>query len=189
MDNNNKFTTLLIILILTIVFLGLLVMNSNHKVQNIKDDIQKLEAKQKDREQTNEKINNEQLKENKRVGNERVMTNSKLFNDKFYNWASWDEFSDNMENLKKRYPNLEDSEIVDISGKAVGNGESPESSYSSDIYPTDKKGQVAELIKQTKSTEETDIELLWFKISDYEDGKYNISYLKPYQKANLSSEE
>jgi hypothetical protein len=94
-----------------------------------------------------------------------------------------------MESLQKRYPNLEDSDIVDISGKSVGNGESPDSTYSSDIYPTDKKGQIAELITQTKSSEDSDTELVWYKVEDYDKGKYNISYLKPYQKADLANEE
>ncbi|MEX2935963.1 hypothetical protein [Staphylococcus saprophyticus] len=189
MENNNKFTSLVVILIIVVGFMGILTLVSNQKLANIKDDITKLEAKQKERNQYNDKIKEQQKEEDARVGNDRVTTNAKYFNDKFYNWSSWNEFSDNMENLKKRYPNLEDSDIVDISGKSVGNGESPESTYSSDIYPTDKKGQIAELITQTKSEDETDTELVWFKVEDYDNGKYNISYLKPYQKANLSDEE
>lgn len=189
MENSNKFTTLVIILILVVGFMGLLTMGSHHKVKNIKHDIAKLEDKQKARNQQNDKIAKQQEAEDKRVGNKRVATNAKYFNDKFYNWSSWNEFSDNMESLQKRYPNLEDSDIVDISGKSVGNGESPDSTYSSDVYPTDKKGQIAELITQTKSSEDSDTELIWYKVEDYDKGKYNISYLKPYQKANLSDEE
>lgn len=189
MGNNNKFVTLIIILVLAIGFLGLLVMNSHFKVQGIKDDISKLEAKKEDRDKTNDKINKAQDEENKRVGNGEVTTNAKYFNDKFYKWSSWNEFSDNMEDLRNKYPNLEDSDIVDISGKAVGNGESPESDYSTDMYPTDKKGQIAELVTQTKTSEDSDTELVWFKIEDYDKGKYNITYLKPYIEANLNGSD
>jgi hypothetical protein len=88
MENSNKFTTLVIILILVVGFMALLTMGSHHKVKNIKHDIAKLEDKQKDRNQQNAKITKQQEAEDKRVGNDRVATNAKYFNDKFYNWSS-----------------------------------------------------------------------------------------------------
>ena len=57
------------------------------------------------------------------------------------------------------------------------------------MYPTDKKGQIAELVTQTKTSEDSDTELVWFKIEDYDKGKYNITYLKPYIEANLNGSD
>ncbi|WP_436962336.1 hypothetical protein [Staphylococcus shinii] len=189
MENNNKFLSIVTILILAIVFLGALVLNSNHNVKEIKKDIAQLEKKQLDRSKYNDGIDKKQSSINERIGNSAVIKAAKKFNDKFYIWSSWNEFSDNMKDLRAMYPNLEDSDIVDISGKAVGNGDSPDSIYSTDFYATDKKGQVAELITQNKSTETSGTRLQWFKIENMKKGKYSITYLKPYNEANLTSEE
>ncbi|RIN27710.1 hypothetical protein [Staphylococcus succinus] len=189
MESNNKFLSIITILILVIMFLGALVLNSNHNVKDIKKDIVKLEKKQSDRAKYNDGIDKKQSSINERIGNGAVMKAAKNFNDKFYTWSSWNEFSDNMKDLRATYPNLQDSNIVDISGKSVGNGDSPDSIYSTDFYATDKKGQVAELITQNKSTETSGTKLQWFKIENMEKGKYSITYLKPYNEANLTSEE
>lgn len=186
---NNKFSAILTILILVIAFLSLLTLNSNHSIKNIKKDISQLEKTQSAREKYNENIEDQQRSINKRIGNDYVIRAAKKFNDKFYTWSSWNEFSDNMKDLRERYPNLENSDIVDISGKAVGNGDSPDSTYSSDFYATDKKGQVAELITQNKSTEDSGTKLQWFKIENMKNGKYSITYLKPYNEADLTGSE
>lgn len=189
MENNNKFLSIVSFLIIVILFLGALVLNSNHNVKDIKKDISKLEKKQSDREKYNDDVDKKQTDINERIGNESVMKAAKKFNDKFFVWSSWNEFSNNMKDLRSMYPNLEDSDIVDISGKAVGNGESPDSIYSTNFYATDKKGEVAELITQNKSTETSGTKLQWFKIENMEKGKYSITYFKPYNEANLTSEE
>ncbi|MFW3619457.1 hypothetical protein [Staphylococcus caprae] len=188
MENNSKYMSLVIVLSLILIGLGIYAFASYAKVKEIKNEINQLEAKKDDRESYNKQIEKKQIETDKEVGNADVIRAATDFNNKFYNWSSWNEFSDNMDYLKKTYPNLEDSDIVDISGKAVGNGESPESSYTSEIFPTDKKGEISEIVTQEKTQDNSDTQLLWYKVSKYNKGKYDISYFKPYEEVDFSND-
>ncbi|EOD7975542.1 hypothetical protein K4P50_11085 [Staphylococcus epidermidis] len=188
MENNSKYMSVVIVLSLILIGLGIYTFASYTKVNDVKDEIKQLESKKEDRQSYNKKIENKQASIDKKVGNADVIRTATDFNNKFYNWSSWKEFSDNMDYLKKTYPNLENSDIVDISGKAVGNGESPESSYTSEMYPTDKKGEISELVTQEKTQSNVNTRLLWYKISKYNKGKYDISYFKPYEEVDFSDE-
>lgn len=189
MANNSKYMSVVIVLSLVLIGLGIYAFASYTKVKDVKDEIKQLESKKEDRKSYNKNIEKKQAETDKKVGNADVVRTATDFNEKFYNWTTWKEFSDNMDYLKKTYPNLEDSDIVDISGKAVGNGESPESSYTTEIYPTDKKGEIAELVTQEKTQNNLNTQLLWYKVSEYNKGKYEISYFKPYEEVDFTDDE
>lgn len=189
MDNsNNKFITIVVLLILALLFLGLLVWNSHSKVEHTKKEISKLQHQKHQRDVHNNKVDQKQKKIDDKIGNKDTNEHAKDFNKKFFDWSSWGEFSRNMESLRKQYPHIDDGDIVNISGKNVGNGKSPESTYNETQLPTDKKGQIAEVITQDKTDENDTLRLTWFQISDYKDGKFDITYMKPYEAVDYSND-
>ena len=88
-----------------------------------------------------------------------------------------------MNDLVKTFPNIDNGNVVDLAPTNVGVGESPESSHDQKVMTTTNKGEIAEFITQTKKTDIGESEALWYKVSEYHDGRYDVAYLKPFKKA------
>lgn len=187
MENYSKSSAVITVLVLVLIAASLMIWSNHNKEKKLKTEISKLETKKGNVERFNEKINNKQAQEDKRIGNIEVIQESEKFNKRYFDWATWGEFSNNMEYLKQKYPNLKNSNVIDISGKAVGNGDSPISSYSVKQYPTTHQGEIAEVLNQSKTTEDSEINVIWYKVQNYDKGKYSVTYFKPYEEIDYSS--
>lgn len=179
---NTVLSVIITISIIVILFMSINLYNKYKEDDKIKDDILEMKKENKETEKQNQKIANMEKDQEKELQISEVSNIAEKFNGKFFVWDSWESFSNNMKGLRASYPNLKDNKNVVIDGKDVGTGTSPESSYSSEVYTTENKQEVAELIKQNKNYEDKTTEKLWYKISNYKDGKYDITKFQSYEK-------
>ncbi|MCE5003485.1 hypothetical protein KJJ36_14025 [Staphylococcus pseudoxylosus] len=171
----------IMLLAITLVFLILGLINSYNHNNSLREDIKKEKATMKQTKKENKKIEAKEMEDYKNLEIADVDNASNDFNDKFFNWDSWKTFSYNMKDLRTKYPNLEDNEDVDISGKSVGTGESPVSSFDSEKYTTTKKKEISEYIIQSKKYNDHKSQVIWQKVSNYENGKYDITKFDKYE--------
>ena len=171
-----------LLLATTVIFTFLMI----NKFTDVHDLEQSIAKKQDDRKLAlahNKKVEKQQEEQIENLGTEEVTNVSSDFNDKLYDWTSWKEYTNNMNNLVKTYPNIDNGNVVDLAPTNVGVGESPESSHNQKVMTTTNKGKIAEFITQTKKTDVGESEALWYKVSEYHEGRYDVSYLKPFKKA------
>ena len=171
-----------LLLATTVIFTFLMI----NKFTDVHDLEQSIAKKQDDRKLAlahNKKVEKQQDEQIKNLGTEEVTNVSSDFNDKLYDWKSWEEYTNNMNDLVKTFPNIDNGNVVDLAPTNVGVGESPESSHDQKVMTTTNKGEIAEFITQTKKTDVGESEALWYKVSEYHDGRYDVSYLKPFKKA------
>lgn len=175
-------TLTVLLLATTVIFIFLMI----NKFTDVHDLEQSIAKKQDDRKLAlahNKKIEKQQEEQIKNLGTEEVTNVSSDFNDKLYDWTSWEDYTKNMNSLSKAYPNIDNGNVVDLASTNVGVGESPESSHNQKVMTTTNKGKIAEFITQTKKTDVGESEALWYKVSEYHEGRYDVSYLKPFKKA------
>lgn len=171
-----------LLLATTVIFTFLMI----NKFTDVHDLEQSIAKKQDDRKLAlahNKKVETQQEEQIKNLGTEEVTNVSSDFNDKLYDWTSWEDYTNNMNSLSKAYPNIDNGNVVDLAPTNVGVGESPESSHNQKVMTTTNKGEIAEFITQTKKTDIGESEVLWYKVSEYHNGRYDVSYLKPFKKA------
>ena len=171
-----------LLLATTVIFTFLMI----NKFTDVHDLEQSIAKKQDDRKLAlahNKKVEKQQDEQIKNLGTEEVTNVSSDFNDKLYDWKSWEEYTNNMNDLVKTFPNIDNGNVVDLAPTNVGVGESPESSHNQKVMTTTNKGKIAEFITQTKKTDVGESEALWYKVSEYHEGRYDVSYLKPFKKA------
>lgn len=171
-----------LLLATTVIFTFLMI----NKFTDVHDLEQSIAKKQDDRKLAlahNKKVETQQEEQIKNLGTEEVTNVSSDFNDKLYDWTSWEDYTNNMNSLSKAYPNIDNGNVVDLAPTNVGVGESPESSHNQKVMTTTNKGEIAEFITQTKKTDIGESEALWYKVSEYHNGRYDVSYLKPFKKA------
>lgn len=182
-EKKRKLDLIILFLIVVTVVSAILLYNKNNRLETLRDELSGKEQKQVEIINNNKKVAEQQRVNNSEVGNSEVIYASSKFNDLYFNWNTWKEYSDNMKELSMLYPNLESSKFVDISGKDVGSGNSPISSYDNSVYTTTNKEEVAELITQTKQYDDRTTERLMFKVSNSKNGKYDIKEFKVYSEA------
>lgn len=187
MQNNQfKLTTVLnvviTILIIVVLFMAINLYNKYQEDDKIKDDIQTIKEKNQKVKSHNKEVAALEKDQENKLQVEEVSNIATNFNDKFFIWDSWEKFSKNMENLRETYPNLKDNENVVIDGKDVGTGNSPNSDYESEQFISENKKEITEVIKQTKEYEEKSTEKIWYKVSNYNDGQYDITKFEDYEK-------
>lgn len=182
-EKKRKLDLVILFLIVTTVISAILLYNKNNRLEAMSEELSSKEEKQLEIVNKNKEIAKEQKKNNSDVGNDEVVFASDRFNEKYYNWTTWKEYSRNMKELRVLYPNLENNKLLDISGLDVGTGNSPLSSYDSDIYTMTNKGEIAELITQTKQYDDKTTERLMFKVSNSNKGKYDIKEFQVYSEA------
>lgn len=83
--------------------------------------------------------------------------------------------------MQQLYPKLDEGKVVDISGKMVGSGKSPESTYESEEMTTTNEGEVSEFVNQNKETANSRNRTLWYIIAEEKDGSFNIRHMKRYR--------
>lgn len=174
---------LTVLLLATTVIFTFLMINKFTDVHDLEQSIAKKQDDRKLALAHNKKVEKQQDEQIKNLGTEEVTNVSSDFNDKLYDWKSWEEYTNNMNDLVKTFPNIDNGNVVDLAPTNVGVGESPESSHDQKVMTTTNKGEIAEFITQTKKTDIGESEALWYKVSEYHDGRYDVSYLKPFKKA------
>ncbi|HDE6300866.1 TPA: hypothetical protein QIX74_001525 [Staphylococcus aureus] len=175
---------LLLILVVVVIVSGIFAFNQFKEAQQNQKELSAKQDKAKKTKANNKKIAKENEELFKKIGTYDTLMATRDFYDKFYNWNSWEQYADNMKDLQNTYPNIDDDDVVDISGKDVGTGASPESSYTEKNYVGTEKRQIGQFITQTKKYEDREGTAIWYIISDYKDGKLNISQMKPYREAS-----
>ncbi|TDL95516.1 hypothetical protein [Macrococcus carouselicus] len=173
----------ILILLAAVLLLGIVTYNKSSYQHSLSDELTTKEKKRKEVTQENEKIKQEQKKIDDSVGTQDVIAASEFFNDKYFVWSTWKMYSQNMNDLKTRYPNLESNKYVDISGMSVGTGNSPNSDYSVETYTTINNNEIAEIINQNRQYDDKVTKRLLYKVSTFEEGKYDIETLKAYSEA------
>src|SRR5699024_12393682 len=112
----------------------------------------------------------------------KVRDDMNKFNDLFFVWNTWGEYDKNIKDLQQRYPKIDEGKKVDISGKDVGSGKSPESSYNGNFYTTTNKNEIAEKVTQSKDSIRTKTSTVWFIVGDRNDNDMiNIYQIKKYK--------
>lgn len=176
---------LLVILIITTVICVIMYFNRQGQINDLQSDIKDKQEKKTNVVKHNDEVKRKQQVIDEQNGLAKTQSQAKEFDDYFFNWDTWGDYTEGMHHLQKSFPNLKDSKVVDISGKKVGRGESPTSSYSDTGFTTRNKGELAQLITQTKKTPTAQTETLWLKISNYQNNQYDISKLKPYREIDM----
>lgn len=174
---------LTVLLLATTVIFTFLMINKFTDVHDLEQSIAKKQDDRKLALAHNKKVEKQQEEQIENLGTEEVTNVSSDFNNKLYDWTSWKDYTNNMNSLSKAYPNIDNGNVVDLAPTNVGVGESPESSHNQKVMTTTNKGEIAEFITQTKKTDVGESEALWYKVSEYHEGRYDVSYLKPFKKA------
>lgn len=176
---------LLVALIIAVIVCVAMYFNRQGQINELQSDIKTKEHKKSEMITYNKKIDKEQKAIDKKVGLDDVQSQAETFDDNFFDWSSWGEYTDNMKFLQKEFPNLKDNKNVDISGKVVGRGDSPRSSYSSDTFTTRNKDEIAQMITQTKKTPTTQSEKKWFKLSNTQNTTYDVTKMNSYEEIEM----
>ncbi|MCO4096968.1 hypothetical protein KFX46_08100 [Macrococcus canis] len=182
-ERRRKLDLLILFLITSLIISSVILYNKMNEAEDLSKD---LTAKQEKREKIiseNKKITEKQRENDNLVGNHDVSVTSEDFNHLYFDWNSWEIYSKNMKEIREKYPNLERSKYVDISGMDVGTGRSPESVHKVQIYNTSKQGEIAEIINQNRRYDDRVTERLIFKVSEYDKGRYDIKEFKVYNRA------
>jgi len=182
-ERRRKLDLLILFLITSLIISSVILYNKMNEAEDLSKD---LTAKQEKREKIiseNKKITEKQRENDNLVGNHDVSVTSEDFNHLYFDWNSWEMYSKNMKEIREKYPNLERSKYVDISGMDVGTGRSPESVHKVQIYNTSKQGEIAEIINQNRRYGDRVTERLIFKVSEYDKGRYDIKEFKVYNRA------
>lgn len=181
-DSSRIRFVVILILSMTMLFVLIGLFNTYKDNEGLRSDIKSDKQKISKSKTHNRMVSEREKKQNEKLGLTDVENASNEFNEKFYVWSNWQEFSDNMKSLRQTYPNLDSNDNVDISGKAVGTGDSPISNYESTSYTTTNKDELSEIITQEKKYDDHTTETLWHKVSNYKKGKYDISQFEKYDK-------
>ncbi|WP_239710624.1 hypothetical protein [Mammaliicoccus sp. E-M21] len=186
MENNRSYSFMVLnailgICLLITVFMSVNLYNKHQEYQETKSDIKELKLENKNTKIANKKVDEKQRKINEELGIDRVSNQSESFNKLFFEWGTWDKFSDNMGTIRKDYPVIQKGKVVNVDGKDVGTGNSPVSSYSSDVFTTKQKNEVNEFIIQRKTYEDKKTETIWQKNSILINGEYDIKIMKSYE--------
>lgn len=176
---------LMFLLIVITGFVVVFCIVRHNEIENLKDDVKQAKAEKQSVQKYNKQIEKKQQKQLEEVGLKNVKNDMNTFNELFFNWNSWGEYSRNMKELRKLYPKIEKGDIVNISGKNVGSGESPESSYESDYLTTTNKNEIAEVVNQSKDFNNGESNTLWFITGKEKDEEtLDITHMNHYREIN-----
>ncbi len=176
---------LMFLLIVITGFVVVFCIVRHNEIENLKDDVNQAKAEKQSVQKYNKQIEKKQQKQLEEVGLKNVKNDMNTFNELFFNWNSWGEYSRNMKELRNLYPKIEKGDIVNISGKNVGSGESPESSYESDYLTTTNKNEISEVVNQSKDFNNGESNTLWFITGKEEDGEtLDITHMNHYREIN-----
>ncbi|HHX0046035.1 hypothetical protein L6D11_13965 [Staphylococcus aureus] len=176
---------ILSILIFCVAITGIYAYNQYSKANDLQQKVDKRLAYNKKVDKKNKKIEDENIKLKKSIGVYDTERSSKKFYDKFFVWNTWEQYLDNMKQLQLLYPQINDGKVVNIKGDKRGAGASPDSSYTKETFISKDKGETADIVTQTKQYfDGSESVAIWYVISKYENGKYDISHMKAYREAH-----
>ncbi|MDK7284289.1 hypothetical protein [Staphylococcus pettenkoferi] len=157
------------------------------QVHELKSEIHDKQEQKSDIKKHNKKIDEKKEHQLKEVGLKNVKEEMDNFNKLFFTWKSWGEYDKNMKELRQVYPKIDEGKKVDISGKVVGSGKSPESSYKNEYYTTTKKNEIAEKVTQSKEGASGKSSTTWYIVGEKGDkGQFNITHMKRYRELSSS---
>ncbi|CAG7915013.1 hypothetical protein SSCS72_02834 [Mammaliicoccus sciuri] len=186
MENNRSYSFMILnailgLCLLITVFMSVNLYNKHKEFDETKNEIEQMKLENKNIKMANKKVDKKQEKINEELGIDRVSNQSETFNNLFFEWDTWEKFSNNMETIRKDYPAIQKGNVVNVDGKDVGTGNSPVSSYSADVFTTKEKNEVNEFITQRKTYDDKKTETIWQKNSVLINGEYDIKRMKSYE--------
>lgn len=130
----------------------------------------------------NKEVLKKQRVQDEKMGFNDVKEKTDEFYNYFFNWSSWQTYSDNMLEIQKRFPKLNEYSPVDISGAQVGTGQSPISSISGREYFTTKdKNKIITFVNQIRNTSTTSVTTNWRAVTRLdEDGFFRLDEMGSY---------
>lgn len=173
---------LTIALFIIAMFVVVFVIVRFNQVSELKEEIKEKQELKKDVKAYNQNIEEKREQQLKEVGLSEVRKDMDSFNDLFFVWDTWGKYDKNMKELQQLYPKIDEGKKVDISGKDVGSGDSPKSTYDNDFYTTTNKKEIAEKVTQNKDSISSKSSTVWFIVGDKNDeDMFNISHMKRYR--------
>ncbi|OEK58873.1 hypothetical protein [Staphylococcus equorum] len=173
---------LTIILFIVAVFIVVFVIVRFNQVNELKDEIKAKQEQKESVEAYNKDLEGKREQQLESVGLSEVKKDMETFNNLFFVWNTWGEYDKNMKELQQLFPKIDEDKKVDISGKDVGSGDSPKSSYDNDFYTTTNKNEIAEKVTQNKDGISSKSSTVWFIVGDKnDDDLFNISHMKRYR--------
>ncbi|MFB3208879.1 hypothetical protein PF233_13260 [Staphylococcus pseudintermedius] len=172
------------ILVLLVAITGIFAYRQHASAQDIQSKVDKRVEQNNQIKKKNKEVEAANDKLKKQIGIYDTDHASKRFYDKFFVWSTWKEYMSNMKQLQVLYPTIEKGNVVNIKDDTRGAGVSPDSSYSKDSYIGKEKSQIGDIVKQTKVYPDgQETEAIWYIVSEYKDGKYNITTMNAYREA------
>lgn len=179
MNTEDKFTAfVLFTLFLSLIFLGLSWQghsSAQNEYQEKLAGIEKIKL-------NNEKVEKQTEEQAEKLGIVTVQKQSKKFYDLFFNWNSWQRYTDNMLEIQNEFPQLQETAPVDITGTVVGTGASPISSYDSKSYVTSEQGKILTMIVQLRNTATTTTTTTWRGITHIDNSLLYVDELETFSK-------
>lgn len=158
-----------------------------HEIQGLKHDIAEKQSEKKAVEKHNKSVDKKQHDQLNTVGLSQVKDDMNNFNELFFKWSTWGEYSKNMKELRESYPSIQKGDVVNISAKNVGSGQSPKSTYQNDFLTTTNKEEIAEIVDQSKDFGNGNSETLWYIIGDKKGGAtFNVTKMSHYQEVDTN---
>lgn len=179
----DRFSIIAILALACIVVMSILLFNKTNEHKELKKELSEKQTTQKAVASHNKKVKKDVENFESESGIGDVSYTATDFNDKYFDWASWKEYDENIKEIKTTYPNLEKNRNIEISGMDVGSGKSPISSYETKEYTTKNKHELAEMIAQNKQYEDRITQRIFYKVSTLDKGKYDIKEFKVYSEA------
>lgn len=176
----------MIVLIIAIMLLVAFTIGRMSEIKDLKADIKDKTEKKVANEKHNKTVEDKQEAQLKDIDLKDVTEKADEFNNLFFNWDSWGVYDDHMKQLQQKFPKIDDGKVVDISGKVVGSGQSPVSTFDASYLATPNKGELIQFVEQDKESTSDQSSSLWYIVSDYKDGKFDIHYMKRYEEYNVT---
>lgn len=176
----------IVLLIIASIVLISFVIGRSMEINELKSDIKDKKEQKVAITKHNDKVEakrNEQLKD---INLEDVSNEADTFNELFFDWDSWSKYDKNMKTLREKFPKVDEGKVTDISGKVVGHGRSPISTYEASYLTTTKEHEIMQFVEQNKEGVSDQSNSLWYIISEYKDGQYDIKYMKRYEEYNVT---
>lgn len=172
---------IIFILIAALTMTSISAFNKYRSIDNLKEEITALKVQKEKVEKNNKKVAALEEEQSLKLNDGKVKQESQNFNDKFFNFNGWGGYVNQMKDLQREYPQLMNSKVVDITGTAIGIGKGPKSSYSSTFITSEEPNRIVELISQIKTTDNAEYRTQWYKVSEYENGRYDVIYAEHFK--------
>lgn len=176
----------IVLLVIASIVLISFVIGRSMEINELKSDIKDKKEQKVAITKHNDKVEAKQNEQLKDINLEDVSNEADTFNELFFDWDSWSKYDKNMKTLREKFPKVDEGKVTDISGKVVGHGRSPISTYEASYLTTTKEHEIMQFVEQNKEGVSDQSNSLWYIISEYKDGQYDIKYMKRYEEYNVT---